>query len=208
MWTASVTDFHCQELSWTLMTSYSTQEPKPIMYKGVWSRWQKRSNTIPHQVGPEQPVGLRGRIFQHREWCHQVFKNKVNLTASLQNEMWFRETEGKVTIGKPVKYRHFQKKALEASHLVKRSCEEVAYMSLSLLPSRTNIYANMQWRVERTGTGVEVKPTTPPQMRRWKPGVKKQRRGRLVGNFGERFSGLVELEECQQRELGMGRKER
>lgn len=73
-----------------------------------------------------------------------MFKNKVNLTASLQNEMWFRETEGKVTVGKPVKYRHFQKKALEASHLVKRSCEEVAYMSLSLLPSRTNIYVNMQ----------------------------------------------------------------
>lgn len=50
-----------------------------------------------------------------------MFKNKVNLMASLQDEMWFRETEVKVTVGKPVKYRHFQKKALEASHLVKRS---------------------------------------------------------------------------------------
>lgn len=39
----------------------------------------------------------------------------------LQNEMWFRETEGRVMVGKPVTYRHFQEKALEASHPVKRS---------------------------------------------------------------------------------------
>lgn len=81
-------------------------------------------------------------------------------------------------------------------------------MGLSLLPSRTNIHANMQRCVERTGTEVEVKPTTLPQLRRWEPGAKKQRRGRLEGNFRERFQGLVELEERQQRALGRGRKER